>query len=342
MPRKLRWTPGRVVQARFESRQLRGNPLGDPGDRDVFVYLPPGYDLEGNRRTRYPTVFVLSGFTGRGGMLLNATGWGEPLDRRLDRLIAAGRMKPAIVVLPDCFTRFGGSQYLDSSATGRYESHVVRELVPWVDAEFRTRPHGKHRAVMGKSSGGYGALVLGMRHPDVFGVVASHSGDAYFEYCYLPDFPHFVDQVRQHGSVRGFVQAFEAAPKKTHALVKAMNVFAMAACYSPNPRCKESFGVDLPFDLETGELRLAVWKRWLRWDPVRMAPRYARQLRKLRLLFVDCGLKDEFQLQWGARILSEKLAKLGVRHVHQEFDDGHMDISYRYDVSFPILSRHLG
>ncbi len=342
MGRRFRWTPGRVESVRFASRALAKNPLGDPSERDLFVYLPPGYDLAENARRRYPSIYFLSGFTGRGGMLLNASGWGEPLDRRLDRLIAARRMKPAIVVLPDCFTRFGGSQYLDSSATGRYETHLVRELVPWVDARYRTRPDGRHRAVIGKSSGGYGALVLGMRHPGVFGVVASHSGDAYFEYCYVPDFPHFLNAVREHGGVREFVRAFEAAPKKTHSMVKAMNIFAMASCYSPNRRATASFGVDLPFDLATGELVPAVWRRWLRCDPVRMASRHVRQLRKLRFLFLDCGLRDEFHLQWGARILSQELKRLRIRHVHQEFDDGHMDIPYRYDVSLPLLSRHLG
>jgi enterochelin esterase family protein len=331
-----------VERVRFASRVLESNPLGDPAEREIYVYLPPGYHLPENARRRYPSIYMLSGFTGRGAMLLNATGWGEPLDRRLDRLVAAGKMRPAVVVLPDCFTRFGGSQYLDSPATGRYETHLVRELVPWVDARYRTRARARNRAVVGKSSGGYGALVLGMRHPEIFGVVASHSGDAYFEYCYLPDFPHFLNEVREHGGVRQFLRAFEVAPKKTGSLVKAMNVFAMASCYSPNRRARQSYGVELPFDLETGELRPAVWRRWLKWDPVRMAPLHARQLRRLRFLFLDCGLRDEFHLHWGARVLSSILRGLGVPHVHQEFDDGHMDISYRYDVSLPLVTRHLG
>ena len=333
---------GSVVRPSFASRALRDNPLGDPHEREVVVYLPPGYDAPAHRGRRYPVVFVLAGFTGRGSMLLNAGAWNEGFDRRLDRLIGAGKVRPLIAVLPDCFTRLGGSQYLDSAATGRYETYLVRELVPWVDREFRTLPGPRHRAVMGKSSGGYGAMVQAMKHPGVFGSVAAHSGDAAFEYCYFPDFPRCLDQLRIHGGVRGFLRAFERAPKKTMALMQALNILAMASCYSPDPRSRETLGIDLPFDPETGAVRPAVWRRWLAHDPVRMAARHVRNLRRLRCVFLDCGLRDEFNLHWGARILARELTRLGVRHVHEEFDDGHMDIAYRFDVSLPLLSRHLG
>jgi hypothetical protein len=195
---------------------------------------------------------------------------------------------------------------------------------------------------MGKSSGGYGAIVQGMKHPGVFGSVVDHSGDAAFEYCYLPDFPRCLDQIRIHGGVRGFLRAFERAPKKTMPLMQALNILAMASCYSADPRARENLGIGLPFDLETGAARPAVWRRWLAHDPVRMAARYARNLRRLRFVFLDCGLRDEFNLHWGARILSRELTRLGVEHVHEEFDDGHMDIPYRFDISLPRLSRHLG
>jgi len=342
MPHRLPPARGIVARHRFKSRALRRNPLGDPDERDVYVYLPPGYDSLASRERRYPVVYVLAGFTGRGVQLLQTAGWSEGLDRRLDRLIGEGRVRPLIAVFPDCFTRLGGSQYVDSAATGAYETYLARELVSWVDATFRTLPSPRHRAVAGKSSGGYGALIHGMKHPNVFGSAVCHSGDAAFEYCYLPDFPRFLDQVRVHGGVQGFVRAFEKAPKKSMALVQAMNVLAMASSYSPAPRRRATLGIDLPFDLETGEMRPDVWKKWLAHDPVRLVRRYRRNLQKLRFLYLDCGLRDEFNLQWGARILSRELKRHGVRHMHQEFDDGHMDIAYRYEVSLPLLSKHLG
>ncbi len=313
----------------FESGVLRGNPLGDPAVRRTPVYLPPSYP-----KGRYPVYYVLTGFTGFGEMLLARGAWSESLPERLDRLIATRKMREAIVVMPDCFTRYGGSQYLNSSATGRYEDHVVRELVPHVDRRFRT--NGR-RAVLGKSSGGYGAMVLGMRHPDVFHALACHSGDLYFEYCYLPDFPKALDTFRKFGGPAKFLKAWEKMPKRGRGdLHPALNTLAMASCYSPRGKA-----FDLPFDLETGELRADVWKRWKAWDPVEMLDRHAKDLKKLRSVFVDCGRRDPFALHHGARIFVAKARRLGVRPTHEEFDDDHSNIAYRYDRSFAVLSKAL-
>ncbi len=333
---------GRIVLVRFESQALRGNPLGDPAVRTIPVYLPAGYDDPRNTRRRYPSVYALAGFTGRGTMMLNDSGWGETLPMRLDRLIATGKIQPMIVAMPDCFTLYGGSQYLDSSAHGNYETHLVRELVPWIDHAFRTKAQAAHRAVFGKSSGGFGAIVQGLRHPDVFGALADHSGDSAFEYCYLPDFPAVVRAFDKYGSIQKWWAAFQRAPKKGYDWLKVLNVIAMAAAYSPNP--KRPLRVDLPFDVKTGELIPAVWKRWLAWDPVRMvsgSARYRKAAKRLKLVFVDCGTRDEFNLDLGARMLAAELRKAGARVVHEEFDDTHMDITYRYDRSLEALSKVL-
>jgi enterochelin esterase family protein len=313
----------------FESRVLRGNPLGDPPVRRTPVYLPPSYP-----KGRYPVIMMLTGFTGFGEMLLQRGAWSESLPERLDRLIGTRKMAEAIVGMPDCFTRLGGSQYLNSTATGRYEDHVVKELVPEIDRRYRT--NGR-RAVIGKSSGGYGAMILGMRHPEVFQALACHSGDMYFEYCYQPDFPKAVDILRKHGGVRRFLKAWEKMTKRMAGnLHAAVNTIAMAACYSPRGR---SF--DLPFDERTGEIRPAVWKRWKALDPIEMLDRHAKNLKKLRGVFVDCGTRDQFALHHGARIFAAKARRLGVRLVHEEFDDDHSSISYRYDRSLPLLLRYL-
>jgi len=325
---------GRVVIERFESAVLKGNPLGDPYVREIPVYLPPGYD---SSRERFPTIYVLTGFTGRGRMLLNRQSFGEALDERLDRLIQKGEIGPAIVVMPDCFTRYGGSQYLDSEATGRYETHLIEELVPFIDSKYRTIPRPEQRAVMGKSSGGYGSLILGMRHPEIFGIVACHSGDMGFEYCYLPDFPPAMIQLEKHGGIEGFLKYFYEKPQKGHEDILTLNVIAMSACYSPNPE-REPHLFDLPFDHKTGELIEDVWERWLDWDPVRLVGHRESALRRLKLFF-DCGTKDEFRLYAGARIFSGKLKKMGIEHVYEEFEDTHMEIHYRYDRSLKFISK---
>ena len=100
-------------------------------------------------------------------------------------------------------------------------------------------------------------------------------------------------------------------------------------------------GVDFPFDLETGQFQPEVWARWQAWDPVRMAPSRAEALRRSRLAFLDCGTKDEYGLHWGARALAGELGKLGLKVVHEEFDDGHMNIQFRFERSIPLLTRAL-
>jgi enterochelin esterase-like enzyme len=320
----------------FTSSVLEGNALGDPATRTLPVILPPGYDDSIDRR--YPVIYGLTGFTGRGAAMLNSSAWQPNLQERLDRLYAAG-MPHVIVVLPDCFTRLGGSQYLNSQATGRYEDYVTTEIVPFVDERYRTIAAPGGRGVFGKSSGGYGALIMGMRHADLFSAIACHSGDTAFDLCYRPDFPKTAVALERAGGIAAWLREFEAKVKKPGSDIGVINIIAMAACYSPDQDAP--LGIALPFDLETCELREEIWSRWLAWDPLVMLEDYAGALRSLRLLFIDCGTRDEFNLQFGARQLVRRLQAHGIAHEYQEFDDGHMDITYRYDVSLPKLAAAL-
>ncbi len=329
---------GRVVLERFTSTVLAGNPAGDPCERTVPVYLPPSYDAEPARR--FPVVFVLAGFSGRGRGLLNDDPWSPPLDERMDALVAAG-CGEVMLVMPDAFTRFGGSQYLDSTATGRYATHVADELVAWVDGRYRTLAAREHRGVAGRSSGGYGALLFGMTRPEVFGAVACHSGDLCFDYCYRGDVPRFCAQVQRASGLREWLEGFERRRQKSADDMTALNILGMAAAYSPNP-ATPPFGLDLPCDLESGAFREDVWRRWLEHDPLVLLESHAAALRSLRLLYLDCGTRDEFHLQLGARLFTRRLAALGVPYEYEEFDDGHRHVAYRYDVSLPRLARALG
>jgi S-formylglutathione hydrolase FrmB len=329
---------GRVEMIRFESEVLRGNAPGDPHVRTVPIYLPPSYDERPERP--YPTAYVLTGFTGRGRMLLNDNLWNPPLDARMDALLEVG-CGEMILVMPDCATRYGGSQYLDSSATGRYETHLVTELVPFVDRRFRTLPAREHRGILGKSSGGYGALVQGMRHPEVFGAVACHSGDMVFEYCYRGDVPKFCARVQNVGGITAWFKDFEASRQKKNEDMVALNILGMAAAYSPNP-ATPPFGIDLPCDLESGAFRDDVWERWMAHDPIRLVEGHADALRSMKLLYLDCGIRDEWNLHLGMRLFARRLAALGVPHEVEEFDDGHMNVQFRYDVSLPRMARALG
>jgi putative esterase len=314
-----------------ESAVLRENPLGDPANRRLPVILPPDY---ADSTRRYPVLVALTGFTGRGIMLLNDDAWQPNLAARLERLYAAG-MPHAIVVLPDCFTRYGGSQYINSGATGRYEDYVIDEVIPWVDAHYRTLATPQSRGVFGKSSGGYGSMILGMRHPEVFGALACHSGDMLFELCYAPDFPKMCNCVNKSGGVEAWWRQFDAQVKKNDADFDALNILAMAACYSPDPNAP--LGIGLPVDLHTCERIPEVWARWLDWDPVELLDRYGENLRAMRLVFIDCGDRDQYNLHYGARVMAARLAARNIAFEHEEFDDNHNSIQYRYDVSLPKL-----
>jgi enterochelin esterase-like enzyme len=324
---------GSVTVVELESARLAGNPLGDPSRREVPVYLPAAYEEGG----RFPVIHVLVGFTGTGRMLLNVPTFDEALPDRLDRLISEKKMPPVIAVFPDCHTRHGGSQYLDSPATGAYMSHLVEELVPEIDRRYRTIPVREARAVVGKSSGGFGALVLALEHPEIFGACASHSGDCYFEHCYGQDFPKFVREIKKRGGLEKFLADFPGLEVKDRDEIFLVNIIAMAQAYSPNGR-KPPLDFDLPFDLETGELDAAVFARWKAWDPVERAGARVDALRSLRALYLDAGDRDEFWLDLGARILSKRLTALGVEHRYEEFKGGHFNIQARYDKSLPFVA----
>ncbi|GIW07604.1 MAG: esterase [Dehalococcoidia bacterium] len=311
---------------------LAGNWLGDPVERIIPVYLPPNYDPA----RRYPVVYWLAGYSGTALSRTNVSGFEPNLFERFDRLIDRGAIPPALLVAADGFTRYGGSQYLDSPTTGRYQDAIAVDLVSWVDRQFATVATREGRAIAGHSSGGYGALLMGMQRPETFGLVISHSGDAYFEFCYLPDIAKHQHVIARQGGPAQFVEWFWAQDPVRSDAVAGLNLIAMAAAYSPNPSAPA--GVDLPWDEETGTLREDVWLRWLRHDPVRLVHRHADALRSLSLLYLDCGNRDEYNLHYGARLLARRLREAGVPHVHEEYDGGHSGVTYRIERSLQYVA----
>jgi S-formylglutathione hydrolase FrmB len=329
---------GRVVKPVLESTVLRGNPLGDPPDRVTPVYLPPSYDEAPSRR--YPLIVALAGFTGTGRMLLNESFLNEDLATRLDRLMNNGEMGEAIVVMPDCMTRYGGSQYVDSGATGAYGTYTAEEVISWADREFRTIRDRAARGVFGKSSGGYGAFRMALDFPEVYSAFACHSGDTAFEYCYQKDFPETVRYLTSKGlTPKTYLDGFRSDTARGGGYFETLNTMAMASCYSPDPGSDIGFAV--PFDWRTGEMIPDVWAQWLAHDPVRIVPERAERLRRMSLIYLDCGRRDEFYLDVGTRIAVKRLRDAGLDPIHEEFDAGHMDIPFRYDRSLPLMTKAL-
>jgi S-formylglutathione hydrolase FrmB len=330
---------GRFEELEIESELLRGNPLGDPHVRPLWVYLPPAYDAEPDRR--FPSIYLIQGMTGQLDMWGNRSAFRPNVRELVDRLFAEDGCPPALVVFVDCWTSYGGSQFIDSTATGRYHEYLCQEVVPLVDSRYRTLAEPAHRGITGKSSGGYGAMVTPMLRPDLFGGLATHSGDALFELCYLPEFRDTVRTLRDDygGSYERFWEDFRSRPAFTkQSDYPLVNTYAMAACYSAN----EDGSIDLPFDPATGMLHEDVWERWLAWDPVRMVRRHAEALRSLRAIYIDAGTRDEWFLDLGADAFRRELEAVGITDVFFElFDAKHGGIEYRYPGAIRYLSERL-
>jgi Putative esterase len=322
--RPLRGSFERVV---VESEVLSGNPLGDPAQRPLYVYRAPGVSDGGS----YPTVYVIQGMTGQVDMWLARSAFEPTVIERVDDLFATGACPPALVVFVDAWTSYGGSQFINSIATGRYMDYLCDEIVPFVDERYPSIADRDHRGLTGKSSGGYGAMVVPMLRPDVFGALASHAGDALFEVCYQPEFPTTARLLRDKfdGSFDVFFERFRSAPRLEYDLHgHPLNTYAMAACYSPDP--DDPGRAVLPFDIETGRLIDDVWQRWLEWDPVRMAPERAAALKSMRRIYLDAGKGDEYFLDLGAQAFAKELDALGVDYTLDLFEGKHGGLQYRY------------
>jgi S-formylglutathione hydrolase FrmB len=331
---------GQLEEHVITSELLRDNPLGDPHERPLWVYLPPGYDDQPDRR--YPAVYVIQGYTGHLGMWRNRSPYRLPFTESADKVFATGEAPAAIVIYVDAWTAYGGSQFVDSPGTGRYHSYLCDEVVPWVDGHYRTLADAGHRAIMGKSSGGFGAMITPMLRPDLFGALATHAGDSLYEMCYIPDFGQCARLLRDYdGDIWRWWDDFRSRVAFTkeadHHLLMLLGV---SACFS----AREDGTVELPFDPKTGVLLPAVWERWLDWDPVRMAPRYAGALRSLRAIWIDAGTADDFYLDLGAEAFRAALREVGVADdvvQFELFDATHAAIEYRYPLSLAWLCRRM-
>jgi Putative esterase len=331
---------GRLDEHLFESELLRGNPLGDPWQRPLWVYVPPGYDEAPGRQ--YPSVYMLQGYLGHLEMWRNRTPFRKTFIETVDELIASDAVPPTIVVFVDAWTKYGGSQFVDSPGTGRYHSYLCNEIVPWVDRHYRTLPHRDHRGISGKSSGGYGAMITPMLRPDLFSGLATHAGDALFEYTCLAKFLRCIRFLRAlDGDIHHWWKEFSergvpARPQDLSLLI----LYGVSACFS----AREDGTPEIPFDPDSGSLLPDVWQRWLDVDPVLMVARHADAMRSMRAIWIGSGAADEHYLDLGAYAFRRALGQAGVRPeaIHFElFPGGHSDIEHSYPLSLAWLVRRL-
>ena len=352
MRKKASILDGQIVHLQHTSAVLADNPLNDPCERQLPVYLPAAYNRS---KKALPVLFDLAGYTGAGPARVNWKNFELSIPERLDRLLRNTSMPPCIVVFPDCFTALGGNQYVNSSAIGAYADYLTQELIPLVDGEFRTKAGPRHRGCFGKSSGGYGALLHGMYYPKAWGAIASHSPDCLFDFVYRSDWPgvlthlqRWANKIVKHaqtkpgqddGRVAAFLDYCWQQEKLSGQDITSLMLLCMAATYDPDPEAPLGFA--LPFDLNTGSLIDQRWRKWLAADPLNLVRRRAKTLRSLRGIFLDCGWFDQYHLHFGTRQLSAQMNTLGIKHQYQEFAGTHSGIDHRLDISLPYLARRL-
>ncbi len=333
--RKSQTTPsGRLHTLSLKSDVLATNMLGDPTTRRIDVYIPADHDGRG-----LPLLVDLVGFTAGGPAHTNWKNFGENAPERIDRLIATGAMPPCVVAFPDCFTRLGGNQYINSAAMGRWDDFLLTEMVPFVEQKFGCGGTGR-RGVFGTSSGGYGAMVHALLHSDFWSAAASHSGDIGFELLFFPDFPKLLRGLAKHGgSIEQWIAYFENAPKPKDDDIHLLMDLAMAAFYDPDPTA--FLGIRLPVDPHTCQIIPERWANWMTWDPLTLVEKHGAGLKRLKALYIDCGDIDQYNLVYGARRMHARLDAMGVAHIYEEFADDHNAVDYRMDRSLPVLARAL-
>lgn len=325
---------GTLVVDRLESRLLQGNPLGDPTVRHLPVYLPPAYHTT---TRRFPLVMILGGLFSSAANWLAFRSFDENLIEVADRLIAETRMPPAVLAFPDCSTRYGGGQYLDSRGTGRYQSHLAEEVLPLLEAHYRLRGDAGCRAVAGRSSGGFGALRLGMARPDLFAHVASSAGDLHFEMSARPDLARLPSALERLGGLDEFLRGLSTLRRLGPDEACVLNALAQASSYSP---CDTPPGFRLPIEPDSGEWDEAVFAQWKAQDPaerVLSVESEVAALTGLRTLYLEAGDRDEYHADLGARVFAQRCQTLGIARLHHSYPGSHSGGTERWAVMLPIL-----
>lgn len=317
-----------------QSVVLEGNSLGDPTERELHVWTPPGWSAEEN----LPLLVDLTGYWGAGPSHTNWKNYAENVPERLDRLNGEG-MARCVVAFPDCFTSLYGNQYLNSAGSGAYADYICEEIAPTIEAQFNCGGPGR-RGVFGKSSGGYGAAWHGMNRGDFWSAIAINSGDMGFDALFLPTLYDDADALRPFDySIEKWIKHVESQKKLKDKDRMILMDLAMSAFYDPDPT--QFRNMRLPIDPETGEIIPERWGNWMKHDPVVMFDTLGENLRKLKLIYMDCGNEDQFRIHFGMRRFSKKLKAAGIDHIYEEFDDNHSDVDYRMDVFLPKLAKAL-
>ena len=309
--------PIRGILERFSfSSSTLANQLGDPTEREIVVHIPP------NDGGLMPCIIYLAPFTGTGFARANWRAFSETLPQRHERLVKEGKMDPAILVMPDTFTSLGGNQFIDSEIVGKWGTWLENDLREQLSNRYEISGFG----LVGKSSGGYGAIVRGMMD-DCWDAIACHSGDCGFEILFGIEMATTLTEVMVYGGESEFLKHLKSAqsmrPEDFHTLM----ILAMAATYSDGTLPVNSNCI---FDDDK-------WAQWLSWDPLTLIEKY----QNLPPCWIDVGNKDQYNIQYGLRQLHNRMNELGIEHQWEEFQGTHSGIDHRLDLSLPWIVKNI-
>jgi S-formylglutathione hydrolase FrmB len=308
---------GRIIDVTVPAPSLKGNLLGDPVELKVMIYLPPGYDSSPAKH--FPTLYLLHGFLGTNTVWTTKDHPGKPLQPMLDELIKNGKIQEMIVVAPSAWNTYKGSFYTNSSVTGNWEDYIYRDLVQHIDANYRTIARSESRGIAGHSMGGYGAMTLAMKHPDVFSVVYALSPCCFgMEGDFSSENPAWLKTVRLTSK-----EQLGATPKSFDDFYQ-MAFVALAAAFSPNPQ-RGPFYVDFPFEERNGKLEKneTIFAKWQARMPVYMVEENKANLLTLRGIFIDYGQKEEFpHIRITSQQFSKALSERSIPHIFEIYEGG--------------------
>ena len=288
--------PGRACD---HERVLAGNPLATRTSGRCGCTRRQATTT--TRRGAIPPSTSSRGSRARSTCGATATRCARSSPRSVDELFSDGETPQCLVVFVDCWTSLGGSQFVDSPATGRYHTYLCDEVVAWVDARYRTLAAAAHRGIAGKSSGGYGAMITPMLRPDLWGGLATHAGDALFEACYARDFAPCARLLRDNygGSIDRFLADFRSRLAFTRDGRRHAAEHLRDGRLLLGRRRRHACGCrSIP---PPAALMPEVWERWLAWDPVRMVPGHADALRSMRAIYIDAGTRRRVLSRPGRR-----------------------------------------
>jgi S-formylglutathione hydrolase len=308
---------GRLVEIKVPAPSLKGNLLGDPLEQNVAIYLPPSYDTSPAKR--FPTLYLLHGFTGNNRAWIMKGYQGMSLQPFMDDLIKAGVSREMIVVAPNAWNGYKGSFYTNSSVTGNWEDYIYRDLVQHIDANYRTIARTESRGIAGHSMGGYGAMTLAMKHPDVFSAVYALSPCCFgIEGDFGSENPAWLKTVRLTTK-----EQLKPNPTSFEEFYQLAFV-AVSAAFSPNPQ-RGPFFVDFPYVERNGRIEKneSVFERWRSKMPVYMVEDQKANLLKLRGIFIDYGQNEEFShIRIASQQFSKALAERNIPHVFEVYEGG--------------------